>query len=301
MPQTRPLTVFAPAKINLYLHVTGKRDDGYHTLDSLAVFADIGDRITFEAARDFSFQINGPYAKAFSSRDRDDSASSTNLAVRAAYALAKQTGQDLTFRMTLTKNLPLAAGIGGGSSDAAAVLWGLMNHWGISMTASPWLPGMMMELGADVPACLRCLPVRMSGVGDILEAIPNLAEIPVVLINPGKHCPTADVFRRFIGPMRAEMQMPNDLHTSDGLIAFLKTRNNDLTNAASEIVPEIRQCLNILAQQKNCALARMSGSGATVFGLFDLAEDAQDAAEAITRAFPEWWVRTGTINAPERY
>lgn len=301
MPGMRPLTVFAPAKINLYLHVTGRQDDGYHLLDSLAVFADIGDKISIEPADDFSFHITGPYASAFTARDRDDSPMSTNLAMRAAWMLSDQIEQDLSFRITLHKNLPLAAGIGGGSSDAAAVLWGLMTMWNVSMTDSTWLPALMRNIGADVPACLRCLPVRMSGVGDILDPVEGLPEIPVVLVNPGKHCPTPEVFRRFIGPMRMAAPLPADLTSPQSLIDFLQDQENDLTHAACEIVPEIAGAVNTLSAQKGCALSRMSGSGATVFGLFETMDQAENAVAAIANTQPKWWVRGGTINSPQRY
>lgn len=301
MAMIRPLSVFAPAKINLYLHITGKQENGYHLLDSLAVFADIGDRITLEAAEEFSFQITGPYAAAFTAQDRDATRNSGNLVVRAAWALADQLNQDLPFRMTLTKNLPLAAGIGGGSSDAAAVLWALMNVWNVSMTTSPWLPDLMRRIGADVPACLRCLPVHMTGIGNILDPVPGLPEIPVVLVNPGKHCATPNVFRRFIGPMRMASAMPADLTSPQSLIDYLKKQDNDLTPAACELVPEIAEAAHLLSTQQGCALARMSGSGATVFGLFETMDDAENAVATIANAKPGWWVRGGTINSPQRY
>lgn len=301
MPLPSPLSIFAPAKINLYLHVTGRQDNGYHLLDSLAVFADIGDKITIEPSYDFAFQVSGPYAPAFTAQDRDASRNSGNLVVRAAYALADQMGKDLPFRITLIKNLPLAAGIGGGSSDAAALLWGLMSLWNIPMTTSPWLPDLMRKIGADVPACLRCMPVRMTGIGDILDPVANLPEIPVVLVNPGKHCATPEVFRRFIGPMRMAKPLPDSLTTPRGLIDFLKNQDNDLTPAACEIVPEIEEAIGLLSAQEGCGLARMSGSGATVFGLFESMDDAEYAIAAIANARPGWWVRGGTINSPQRY
>lgn len=298
---SRNTTLFAPAKINLYLHVTGRREDGYHDLDSLAVFADIGDRLTIEPSTSgFHLAIEGPYAAAFSAQDRDSGPSSSNLVTRAVWALARAAGRTPDLRITLIKNLPLAAGIGGGSADAAAALWGLMDLWKIPIS-TPFLPALMRSLGADVPACLRCAPVRIAGIGDILEHIPDLPEIPVVLVNPGKHCATPDVFRRFIGPMRGEMRLPDDLSTPESLIAFLRSCENDLTPAAIEIVPEIGACIAALAEQKNCLLSRMSGSGATVYGLFPGMEEAQRAAETLTLAYPRWWVRVGTINSPERY
>lgn len=293
-------SLFAPAKINLYLHVTQKRGDGYHNLDSLAVFADVGDRVHIESAGAFQLIINGPYAHAFGAQEQDSSPASVNLVVRAARALAGCTGQSLDLRITLTKNLPLASGLGGGSADAAAVLWGLMGKWKIPLSTA-FLPDLMRSLGADVPACLRCAPVRISGIGDILGHIPDLPEIPVVLVNPGRHCPTPEVFRRFIGPMRGEIKYPDRITDPDLFIDFIAAQENDLTPAALEIVPEINDVLKTLRGMHGCRLARMSGSGASVFGLFLNADNATNAAEKLVLAQPRWWVRTGTINSPERY
>lgn len=298
---TGSISVFAPAKINLHLHVTGRRDDGYHLIDSLVVFADIGDKILIEPSDQFSFQINGQFAPSFIAMDRDDSEQSTNLAVRAARLLAKAQDRDLNYRITLTKNLPLAAGIGGGSSDAAAVLWGLMRLWDIDHKKSPWLHDLTLKLGADVPSCLRCAPVRMQGIGDRLTYFPGLPEIFMILIHPGKNCPTAEIFKRFSGPIRGDISIPQTLQKAEDLISFIKDQHNDLTPAAIEIVPEIAEMISALEQQENCLISRMSGSGASVFGLFKTMEDAQNAAEHIALSRPGWWVRTGTINRPIRY
>jgi 4-diphosphocytidyl-2-C-methyl-D-erythritol kinase len=300
MSEFRPITVFAPAKINLYLHIAGRREDGYHDLDSLVVFADIGDRVTIEPASDFSLRINGPFASGFTVKETDSSPNSSNLVARAVWEMSRAARRDPKFRVTLNKNLPLASGIGGGSADAAAVIWGMMSLWGLPLS-TPWLPDLMANLGADIPSCLRCAPVQMTGIGDILYPIADLPEIPVVLVHPAKHCPTPDVFRRFMGPMRGEVDLHENLSTPDALLNEIKKRDNDLTSAAIEIVPDIAVALKSLATQKNCLLHRMSGSGATCFGLFETPEDAEHAAETITLANPGWWVRTGTINSPERY
>lgn len=295
------LNLLAPAKINIYLHVTGRRDDGYHNLDSLVVFADIGDRLQITPTSGaLELTIRGPFAGAFTAEARDAGSQSTNLVIRAARALAGHVGRDPAMHLTLTKSLPLAAGIGGGSADAAALIWGLMEMWGIPVSA-PFLPDLMRGIGMDVPACLRCAPVRMTGRGDILEHIANLPEMPVVLVNPGKVCPTPEVFRRFKGPMRGDVCYPSDLATPAALIAFLEAQDNDLVAPAREIVPDIDIALGLLAGRRGCRLARMSGSGATVFGLFDTREAAESAAEEISFAQPQWWVRHGTINSPARY
>ena len=141
----------------------------------------------------------------------------------------------------------------------------------------------------------------MQGVGDILTPLHGLPEMPIVLINPKKHCRTADIFAHFTEPMQPPQIIPSDLQSAEDFVSFLHLQSNALTTAATRIVPEIGECLSVLEQQKNCTLARMSGSGATVFGLFKSIEDAQDATEEIIRDHPQWWVRAGTINGPQRY
>ncbi|MBI4030917.1 MAG: 4-(cytidine 5'-diphospho)-2-C-methyl-D-erythritol kinase [Proteobacteria bacterium] len=301
MNQKKSLTVFAPAKINLYLHVTGWRDDGYHSLDSLAVFADVGDKIRIETAADFSFLIKGPYASSFDAAGRDASPDSANLAVRAAWAVARAVRKDLRVRLTLEKNLPPASGIGGGSADAAAVIWGLMEWWDYTPQGAVFLPDATAALGADVPVCFACRPTVMRGIGDMLEPAPDMAEIPAVLVNPGRLCPTAEVFRKFDGDFRANATVPEALDGFENLLDFLVEQENSLTPAAVAAVPEIAFILEDMEAQAGCHLARMSGSGATCFGLFRESVEAQAAAEAVALNHPEWWVRAVTLNRVERY
>ncbi|MCC7304938.1 MAG: 4-(cytidine 5'-diphospho)-2-C-methyl-D-erythritol kinase [Alphaproteobacteria bacterium] len=298
--QTKTLTVFAPAKINLYLHVTGRLDNGYHTLDSLVTFADTGDEIEIAQAGDFEFRIVGPGANGFTAKERDASPDSSNLAVQAAWALAMAAQKPLKLRITLTKNLPMAAGLGGGSADAAAVLWGLCEWWNISKSA-PYLNGLMARLGADVPVCLSCHPARVRGIGDIMDRAPALPETPIVLVNPGIPCPTKNVFMRYRGMMSEPMPMPENFEGFAGFVSFLQDRRNDLLAPALEIAPEIRNVLAALHKQKGCALARMSGSGATCFGLFESEAAAQKAARNIAFSHKGWWVRSGWLGRPERY
>ena len=298
--RTKALTVFAPAKINLYLHVTGRRGDGYHLLDSLVAFADIGDRLSFAPANDFLFDIQGPYAAAFPAGERDASPRSSNLAVRAVWALSGAVQRPPQVRMMLTKNLPLASGLGGGSADAAAELWGLLEWWGIDAASVPGFDGLMRGLGADVPACLSCGPQWVTGTGENL-APAELPEMPVVLVNPGRLCRTADVFAGFGGDFGAAAEKPAVLDDAGGVIAFLAAQDNMLTRAAVKLVPEISSAQASLEKQPGCRLARMSGSGATCFGLFDDEGAAIAAAENIMTQNPRWWVRAGTLNRPERY
>ncbi len=299
--QTKTLTIFAPAKINLYLHVTGRLDNGYHALDSLVAFADIGDEIRIEpAALDFSFKMQGPYANAFGPKEFDASPNSSNLAVQAAWAISRAAQKIPNVKITLTKNLPLASGIGGGSSDAAAVIWGLMEWWGIPRQ-SGYLPSLLASLGADVPVCLNCEPARLRGIGDIIDRVPPMPEIPVVLVNPGKSCPTAQVFARYSGTFREPGKLPERLDTLADLTAYIGAKENDLLAPACQVVPEIENVLRVLDFQAGCRLARMSGSGATCFGLFENEKHARDAAKNIKSENPDWWVRAGILNRPERY
>ncbi len=298
--QTKLLTIFAPAKINLYLHVTGRLDNGYHTLDSLIAFADIGDSIEIEPAQDFQFRVRGVYAEKFSPKELDASPNSSNLAVQAAWSLARTAQKTLNARITLTKNLPLASGIGGGSSDAAAVMWGLCEWWNIPRNA-PYLPGLMANLGADVPVCFSCKPARVRGIGDVLDPAPPIGETAVVLVNPGKPCPTPKVFAQYTGGYREPQALPASLENFKDLVAFLKANDNDLQVPACEIEPEIETVLKALNAQKSCAFARMTGSGATCFGLFKNEMAVQKAAKAIAVKNPGWWVKSGWLNRPERY
>lgn len=298
--QTKLLTIFAPAKINLYLHVTGRLDNGYHTLDSLVGFTDIGDQIEIEPATDFEFRVQGPYSGAFGPKELDASPSSSNLVVQAAWALAQATQKVPNIRATLTKNLPVASGLGGGSSDAAALIWGLLEWWDIPGQAS-FLPGLMARLGADVPVCLSCKPSRVRGIGDVLDPAPAMNEIPVVLVHPARPCITANVFTAFGGKFKEPQTMPESLEDFDELVAFLKDQSNDLYEPACEIVPEIRNAINALNAQKHCALARLSGSGSTCFGLFPDENAAQQAASTIAGENPDWWVKAGWLGRPERY
>jgi 4-diphosphocytidyl-2-C-methyl-D-erythritol kinase len=281
-----PDAVFAPAKINLFLHVGARRADGYHELESLVVFADAGDRLRFESANELSLKIEGPFAGALA-------AEPDNLALKAARALAAFAKIEPKARITLTKNLPVASGIGGGSADAAAALRGLVRLWKLDI-APEALQNIALALGADVPACLEGGALRVEGIGERLTSLPGLPALDAVLVNPGIGVSTAEVFKRLeyrSGTMRRAV--PSDWNT---LIRTLEQAKNDLEEPACAMAPIIREAISELCADPLALLVRMSGSGATCFALYGSAECANAAAQTVARAYPDWWVRAVKLN-----
>ena len=265
-------TEFAPAKVNLTLHVTGQRADGYHLLDSLVVFADVGDRVSLRPDAALSLKITGPQAAALPVSD-------DNLVLRAARLMGGAAA------ITLDKVLPVASGIGGGSADAAACLRALAQLGRALPTEAE-----VLRLGADVPVCLRGVPLRMQGVGEVLTALPPLPEAWLVLVNPGVGVATPAVFRGLARKDNPPMPELPPMAAAPALAAFLHQMRNDLEPAAQAVAPVIGAVKAALAAQPGCLLARMSGSGATCFGLFGSAGAAEAAARAVQSAEPGWWV-----------
>ncbi len=285
-----PVTAFAPAKVNLYLHVTGRRADGYHLLDSLVAFADIGDRVAAEPAATLSLAINGPETGSLTTVGDD------NLVLRAARLLADHAAITSGAALRLEKNLPVAAGIGGGSSDAAAALWVLRRLWQVSI-GDETLRDLGVRLGADVPACLYGRAVWVGGIGERIEPAAALPEAGILLANPRKKLPTAAVFAARRGPFSGAARfepMPSD---AVGLARSLALRRNDLTDAAIGLVPEIGAVLARLGRLPGALLARMSGSGATCFALFADRDAAEQARAELAAAKPLWWCAVGSLVA----
>lgn len=283
------ITVEAPAKVNLYLHVTGKRADGYHLLDSLVAFAGVGDTLTLEPAEALSLTLAGPTAAALAGDD-------DNIVLRAARLLADHAEIRGGARVTLTKRLPVAAGIGGGSADAAAVLRGLVRLWRVTI-AEPDLRALGLRLGADVPVCLAGRPTTMTGVGEHLAPAPALPPAWLVLVNPRRPLSTPAVFKARTGDFTAPQPLTEAPATVQALAEVLAARRNDLTDAAIRLEPVIAQMLAAIADQKSCLLARMSGSGATCFGLFADAASAQAAATTLAQTYPSWWTAAAPLLA----
>ena len=300
LAHVKTLSILAPAKINLFLHITGRRDDGLHLLNSLVAFTDIGDEVKIEPAKGFDFVVKGPFAGNFATSEQSKYADSQNIVVKAAHALAHLAGQKLDYQITLTKNLPLASGIGGGSSDAAACIWGLMKIWSIAPQA-PFLDDLLLALGADVPVCFQCHSASVSGIGEVITPMRQFPECPIVLVHPGVSCSTAEIFKSFERTQASVLEMPEGFDDIYQLCEFLKLADNHLYDAALQQLPILSDVIRSLNKTDNVLISRMSGSGATCFGLYEREEQAQAAAERIAIEHPGWWVQHGWLNRPQRY
>ncbi|WP_142850100.1 4-(cytidine 5'-diphospho)-2-C-methyl-D-erythritol kinase [Telmatospirillum sp. J64-1] len=278
------LDLFAPAKVNLTLHVTGRREDGYHLLESLVVFAGAGDRLRLWPAEELTLSLAGPQADKLRGEDPAD-----NLVLKAARALAAWAGIPPRARIELHKHLPVASGIGGGSADAAAALTGLARLWKLDVPAAE-MHKIGLSLGADIPVCLAGRPMRMEGVGDGLTPAPVLPPAWLVLVNPGIALSTPAVFRARSGDFLPADPLTESPADARALAEALSRRRNDLTDAAISLAPVIADCLSALDAQPGCLIARMSGSGATCFGLFGAEEEARSAARILGLTRPQWWL-----------
>jgi 4-diphosphocytidyl-2-C-methyl-D-erythritol kinase len=270
------ITETAPAKINLFLHVGARRDDGFHPLQSLAVFTGLGDVLAMEEAEDLSLTVEGPFAKGLGGEG-------DNLVVRAARALDSRGA-----RLTLTKNLPVASGIGGGSADAAAALRGLGRLW---QTGEGRLHEIGARLGSDIPVCVDSVAAFMEGRGEILRPVLAMPRVPMLLVNPGVPVPTKDVFAALQTRSGVEMQLPlGRFEDTADLLRFMESTHNDLEVPAIALQPVIGEVLKAIAALPGALLARMSGSGATCFGIFADDDCCERAARTLQQAAPGWWV-----------
>ena len=267
---------FGAAKVNLFLHVLGQRPDGYHDLDSLVVFAEVGDEIELAPSDERVVTVEGRFAGAVPG-------DASNIALRAVELLGDAVGRHDGVHVRIVKNLPVAAGLGGGSADAAAVLRGLARLWEIGPSMA--FPTVAQALGADVPVCLRSEAARITGIGEMVEPLELAAPLALVLANCGDRLGTADVFAacKTYGKGAAD-------HEADDLTPWLIEGRNDLEASAIALVGGVGETLDELCGQDGCLVARMSGSGVTCFGLFASVAAATAAAAAIADVHPAWWV-----------
>lgn len=275
----------AHAKINLALHITGRRADGYHELDSIVAFAGVADVVTIAPSDNVSLDVTGPFAGDLPG----DGANTVLSAWRLLDGFSRQRGAALApVKFSLEKNLPVASGVGGGSADAAAALRGLIRLFDISIS-DPDLDELALQLGADVPVCLLQKSSRMTGIGEIIEPIEIDLPEGIVLVNPRIPASTAKVFESL------NLQCGQSHGSAIGNVYDIESWRNDLTAPALTLVPEIADVVGSLIFQPEAICSRMSGSGATCFGLFASHEKAQIAADAIAEKHPHWWVAATTL------
>ncbi|MGR9294267.1 4-(cytidine 5'-diphospho)-2-C-methyl-D-erythritol kinase [Rhizobium leguminosarum] len=280
----------ARAKINLALHVTGQRPDGYHLLDMLVTFTDHGDRLDFMPSPTDEFTLSGRFGETLAGDG------GTNLVLKARDLLREAIGP-LAFpvRIQLEKNLPVASGIGGGSADAAATLRGLMRLWGTSLPEEA-LAALALKLGADVPMCLASRPLIARGIGEKIEPVPELPVLAMVLANPLKGVSTPEVFRQLATKNNPALSLPPSRPLAADWLAAIAAARNDLEPPARELVPEIA-AISAMLQANGALLTRMSGSGATCFGIFATMAAAEDAAAALHDERPDWYFQaTETVS-----
>jgi 4-diphosphocytidyl-2-C-methyl-D-erythritol kinase len=281
-----PLAENAPAKVNLTLRVLGRRDDGYHELESLVAFADFGDRLDFVPGGALALTVGGPSA-AQAGADAD------NLVLKAARALAERVPGLGAGTFHLEKNLPVAAGLGGGSSDAAAALRLLARTNNLS-SGDARLYAAAGAAGADVPVCLDPRPRLMRGIGEILSDPLTLPPLPALLVNPGVALATKLVFAAWMPAPDAAVPLDiaavAKIKSAEQLVACLATQANDLEAAAIKLAPAVGDVLVALGALSGCRLARMSGSGSTCFAVFSSAGETSAAAKRLREKFPRWWV-----------
>lgn len=261
----------ARAKLNLFLHVTGKRADGYHLLESFITFVGLADTVSIKAANHLSLDISGPYATPAGLSD-------DNLVLRAARALALHAGISLGCHIELVKYIPVGAGLGGGSADAACTLHLLNELWNLHLPLEI-LQQIGLTLGADVPVCLLNKPAFVSGIGDIITPV-EVPIYPILLVNPGKSLATKDVFGRGFKQFSASQPISTDFFD----------KRNDLEPNAVALLPDIAEILAAIKQLPGCLVSRMSGSGATCFGVFENEVSLASAHSKLASHHPEWWI-----------
>ena len=284
---------FAPAKINLFLHVGPIGPDGYHPICSLMAFTDIGDEVRLDPADRMEFRVDGPFAGELGPDDG-------NLVVRARDALMAAVSHPLDpFRLTLDKRLPIASGLGGGSADAAAAMRLIRRPGGVDLSDRT-VGKIAQSLGSDVAACLDGRSTIAEGRGNRLSPAPNLPDLHLVLVNPGVPSPTAEVYRAYdSAPAAADTPVyPERIATPAQAAAFLRGCRNDLEAPAVRLQPVIGEALAALAAQAETLLARMSGSGATCFALCADGAKARALTAQLARLYPRWWVQQAQIKTP---
>ncbi len=281
------MLITAPAKLNLFLDVTGKRDDGYHELYSLCVFLDLADEIELEEADNISCEMMPGY-----------NIGEDNIALKAALELSKKLPEPFGCRIKIKKNIPVGGGLGGGSADAAATIAGLDRLWQLNLSHAE-LYRVAVGLGADVPVCLYSILNRenaafFAGTGEIITPAINLPELYLVIVNPNRHQSTKEVFTKLNLQANAS-RYDFKWSSPEEFFNLLKKRHNRLENTAISLIPEIAHVISVIQAQENCIISRMSGSGASCFGLFTTEAAAKEAESVIAAEYAEWFVKSAKM------
>jgi 4-diphosphocytidyl-2-C-methyl-D-erythritol kinase len=281
----RVIVEHAPAKLNAFLHIVGKRADGYHLLDSVVFFTEFGDTVRVKEADEWGFECIGPYAAALV-----DTPPEANLVMKAAHALAHHAKIDSKAYITLEKHIPVGAGIGGGSADAAATLRALCKLWQLHIPHAELLT-IAVGIGADVPVCLEARTAWMRGIGELVTPVAVPFPYHVLLVNPNIPLPTPCVFAAYVGQHRAPLPLSDEPSWEE----LLGATHNDLEGAAIECVPQVAEVLHWLRTYTRPVVARMSGSGATCFALYTNERDALQAQQQLSKEQPHWWSVATTV------
>lgn len=288
----------APAKINLALHVLSRRNDGFHLIDSLVVFTEFADQLSVTASPNdhLELALDGPFARELDLLNR----SNENLVLRSAEALLNQKNKrkNRSAQINLTKHIPIAAGLGGGSADAACALRLLNRHWELDLSDQK-LADISLDLGADVPMCLKSKPVIASGIGERLTPANEIPSLPLVLVNPSIPVSTAEVYARLENAERSALPpLPERFSSMMSFVIWLRKTRNDLSESARKMTGLAEEAVNALLSDPDCVFAQMSGSGATAFGIFPKLSVAERLAKKIRQERPNWWVcETETISS----
>lgn len=279
-----PVSEKAHAKINLFLHITGKREDGYHNIFSLVSFIDLADTLALTPCKEKVPQIilSGDFASTLSTLSCDD-----NIAMKAAKRLSQYLGYDIDFDIHIEKNIPPGAGLGGGSTNAAAIIRMLLRHWSAEIP-SDTLSEILLSLGADVPICYVQKPVFMEGIGEIISESPLLPQLPMIVVYPNLISNTGSVYQQ-LSFDKTDKPAANKTFSEHSFIDYLTQTKNDLTSPACRITPEISSVLEVITAQQGSLLSRMSGSGSACFGIYETQGHAIQAVQNINAAYPHWW------------
>lgn len=278
--------IFSPAKINLFLEVISRRKDNYHNLNSLMCFCDIGDYIEVVENENFFFETEGPFKK-FLAHEKN------NLIIKAIDKLQELTKSKFNLKVKLIKNLPVSSGLGGGSSNAATIIKILIKKFNLKIEKKT-LDKFLIKLGSDVPFCFYKKSAIIQNIGEVIKSVPEIPQYPILIVNPLIQVSTKEIFLRVNNFTHPKTSVPRKI-CNEEFFFLLKNSSNDLERIAIKLYPEIQEILKIFKNQTNCLISRMSGSGASCYGLFDDQQKLKEAEKLFNKKNKFWWVKSGKI------